>query len=99
MMVAVGETVHRHPDSFEAWAALSNACGMTGDPAGAERAARKSIQLAPKNAVGWLSLGNIQIWQHRYQDALESLQRSIELNPRSGDAYFSMGECRKALKD
>ena len=99
VMVVVENAVHRYPDSFEAWAALGNACGMAGDPAGAEKAVRKSIQLAPKNAEGWLSLANVQIWQRRHQEAMESIQKSLALNPKNGAAYFSLGECRRALGD
>jgi len=78
---------------------LGNACGMAGDPVGAEKAVRKSIQLAPKNADGWVSLANVQIWQKRHQEAIESIQKSLALNPKNGAAYFSLGECRRALGD
>jgi cytochrome c-type biogenesis protein CcmH/NrfG len=51
----------------------------------------------PKNADAWLGLGKLMISQRRFKDAVEPLQRSIALNPRSGEAYFSLGECRKGL--
>ncbi|MBC7855263.1 MAG: tetratricopeptide repeat protein [Pirellulaceae bacterium] len=97
MLAAVEDMVHRYPDSFEAWDALSVARGLADDPAGAERAARRSIQLVPKNAEAWLGLGKMMISQRRFNDAVEPLQRSIALNPRSGEAYFSLGKCRQGL--
>jgi tetratricopeptide (TPR) repeat protein len=97
MLEVVEGLVHRYPESFEAWDALSIARELDGDLAGAERAARKSIQLVPKNAEAWLGLGKIMIGQRRFQDAVEPLQRSIALNPRGGEAYFSLGECRRGL--
>lgn len=97
MLAAVEDAVHRYPDSFEAWDALSIARGLADDPAGAERAARRSVQLVPKNADAWLGLGKMMISQRRFKDAAEPLQTSIALNPHSGEAYFSLGECRKGL--
>ncbi len=99
LLASVEDTVHRYPDSFEAWAALANAYGVAGDPTGAERAAKKGTQLAPKNPEAWLSLGNILIWQRRYKDALEPLQKSIQLNPKNRQAYVSLSECHKGLGD
>ena len=99
LLALVEELAHRYPESFEAWTALCNTYGMAGNPAGAERAARKASQLAPKNSAAWLSLGNVLIWQRRYKDALEPLQKSIELNPQNRQAYFSLGKCRRELGD
>ena len=99
MLAVVEDAVHRYPDSFEAWDALSIACEASGNAAGAERAARKSTQLMPKNAEAWLGLGKLLIGQRRFQDAVEPLQKSIALNPRNGEAHFALGECRKGLGD
>jgi tetratricopeptide (TPR) repeat protein len=99
MLEMVEDAVHRYPESFEAWAALTHAYGLAGDLGGAERAARRSTQLAPKNAKAWLSHGNVLIRQHRYKDALESVQKSIGLDPRNRQAYLSLGACRKGLGD
>ena len=57
------------------------------------------MQLAPKNGDAWLNLANVLISQHRYQEALEPLQKAIELNPKKSQAYFAIGECRKGLGD
>ena len=99
MLAVVEAAVHRNPDCFEAWDALSNARAVAGDSAGAKRAAQKGTQLAPKNADAWLSLGNVLIWERRYQDAIEPLEKSIALKPRFGEAYLALGDCRKALRD
>jgi protein O-GlcNAc transferase len=99
MLVVVEDTVHRYPDSFEAWDALSIAYEASGNAAGAERAARKSTQLMPKNADALLSLGKLLIGQRRFQDAVQPLEKSLALNPRSGEAHFALGECRKGLGD
>lgn len=99
MLRVVEDAVHRYPESFEAWDALSVACELAGNPAGAERAARKCIQLVPKNARAWLGLGKILIGQRRFQDAMEPLTKAIALNPRSDDAHFLLGECRRELGD
>lgn len=99
MLGVVEATVHRYPDSYEAWAALSNTYGLLDNPAGAEKAARKGIQLASKNSNAWLSLGNVLIWQRRFQEAVEPLKKSIALNPQNVEAHFSLGECWQSLGD
>lgn len=99
MLALVEDAVHRYPDSFEAWDALSIACAMADDPTGAERAARKSIQIVPKNSNAWLGLGSIFIWQRKYQDALEPLRKSIKLDPQNRQAYKSLGRCLQELGD
>ena len=99
MMAVLENTVYRYPDSFEAWEALGSGRGMANDPVGAERAVRRSIQLSPKNAKGWRNLGDVLIWQKRYQEAEESIQKSIALNPKHGPVYFSLGQCREGLGD
>jgi Flp pilus assembly protein TadD len=99
MLAVVEDAVHRYPDSFEAWDALSIACEATGNVAGAERAARKSTQLMPKNAEAWFGLGKLLIGQRRFQDAVQPLEKSIALNPRNGEAHFALGECRNGLGD
>ncbi|MFN0020010.1 MAG: tetratricopeptide repeat protein [Pirellulaceae bacterium] len=99
MMEVVEATVHRYPEAFEAWAALSNAYGLLDNPAGAEKAARKGVQLASKNSNAWLSLGNVLIWRRRFQEAVEPLKKSIELNPQNVEAHISLGECWQNLGD
>jgi tetratricopeptide (TPR) repeat protein len=99
VMFLVENAVYRYPDSFEAWAALGNACGMKGDASGAEKAIRRSIQLAPKDPSGWLSLANVLLWQEKPEAALEAVQKALALDPRKGAAYLSLGECRQKLGD
>jgi tetratricopeptide (TPR) repeat protein len=95
MMAVLENAVHHYPDSWEAWDALGSARGMGNDPAGAERAVRKSIQLAPKNAKSWLNLGNVLIWQQRFPEAEEAVQKALALDPKRGPAYYSLGQCRE----
>jgi tetratricopeptide (TPR) repeat protein len=97
MLAVVEDAIHRYPDSFEAWDALSIACEAAGDAAGAERAARRCTQLMPNSAEAWLGLGKLLIGQGRFQDAAEPLEKSIALNPRNGEAHFALGECRKGI--
>ena len=93
------ELVRRYPNSVEAWAALASACGGLGNLAEAERAGERCVELAPKSADFRFNLGYIQLLQKRYQDAADTLQRAIELNPRNGLAYFAQGECQRAMND
>ncbi|MBC7855821.1 MAG: tetratricopeptide repeat protein [Pirellulaceae bacterium] len=98
-IMALENLVHRYPESYDAWNALGSARGMVNDPVGAERAIRKSLQLSPKNAKGWLNLGNVLLWQERFQESEDPINKSIALNPKSGPAHFALGECRQGLGD
>ncbi|MGI8980703.1 MAG: tetratricopeptide repeat protein [Pirellulaceae bacterium] len=99
MLAILENAVHRYPDSFEAWDALGSARGMANDPVAAERAVRRSIQLSPKNAKGWLNLGDVLIWQQRFPEAEEAIQKVLALDPKRGPAYYALGQCREGQGD
>lgn len=51
----------------------------------------------PATAVGFYELGQEQVQQGRFTDALESFTQAIKLNPKYGDAYYLRAEVCKQL--
>ena len=56
MMAVLEEAVHRYPDSYEAWQALSAACGIAGDGPGAIERPAESCSLLRKTEMPGLTL-------------------------------------------
>ena len=53
---------------------------------------RIATQVSPNNAEGWVNLGVTQIETGQFQDAISSLKRSVDLNPRVMLAHLAMGD-------
>ncbi len=70
------------PDDYRTWLALGRARERDGDAAGAERALRKSVELAPNySEVRWI-LGNILLRQGKREEAFAELRRAAETDSR-----------------
>ncbi len=73
------------PNDYRYWFALARMRERSGDSEGAERAARRSLELAPNYAqVLWLS-GNILLRRGQQAEAFEQMRRASEL-----DAQFAL---------
>jgi len=59
---------------------LAEAKRDCGDFAGAEAAARRSLELLPSNAEGWSLLGQILVKQQKFEAALGAYRRAFALN-------------------
>lgn len=66
------------PNDFRVWLALGTARERSGDAAGAERALRKTLELAPNySQVSW-TLGNILLRQSKTDEAFAEIRRAAE---------------------
>ncbi|HBE72376.1 MAG TPA: hypothetical protein DDW52_29935 [Planctomycetaceae bacterium] len=63
----------------------------------AEAMFRQAAELALADAVCWFNVGHAQLKQHKWNDAVRSLTKSIELDDRDGDTYALRGEAYSAL--
>jgi cytochrome c-type biogenesis protein CcmH/NrfG len=69
------------------------------DIPGAERAIRKSIELAPRVAEYHYSLGMLELHRSDFARAAEAFRTATQLQPESGPAWFGLGESLEGLKD
>lgn len=71
------------PDSALHWGNYATALRESGQVAEAEQACSVALRLAPDNAEQWINRGLLQLHQHDYGNARDSLLRAVQLNPES----------------
>ena len=73
--------VRLSPNDFRYWEELGRALEMTGDRAGAEKALRRAVFLAPNYYHPHWRLGNLLLRSNRYEEAFQHLFRAAEAQP------------------
>jgi adenylate cyclase len=56
-----------------------------------ERWARRAIELDDRQPGGHVALGNVLVWQRKYDDALVALNRAVELDPNYAQGHALLG--------
>lgn len=59
--------------------------------------AEKALQLDPKNSDFTLAVGEIQLAKNLFQDALDTFQKYIVVNPNNADAYYYIASAYAGL--
>ncbi|MGQ0761883.1 MAG: hypothetical protein ACT4OT_07695 [Acidobacteriota bacterium] len=72
--------VELSPNDYRYWEELGRALEMTGDRAGAEKALRRAIFLAPNYYHPHWRLGNLLLRSNRYEEAFQHLFRAAQAN-------------------
>lgn len=70
------------PNDFRLWVSLGTARAQSGDDAGAEKALRQGIALAPSYAYPHWYLGNLLLRSGRYDEAFSELQKASDAAPQ-----------------
>lgn len=78
------EAVKREPHNPDAWNGLATALWGTGNMKAAEEAARRGIELEDDVPEFHSNLANIFTDQQKYPEALEALDKALELAPEDG---------------
>ncbi len=96
------ETLTRnYPEYADAYATLAEAYRLHGDAAGlipedvlakAIEAGRKSVDLAPESATGYIALGNAFMARGRYIEAAPIVARALQLQPGNADVLVMQGQ-------
>lgn len=79
-----------NPKQIPTWVALGEALSVAGRNDEAESVLSNAATVRPKEPWFWYLLGIHRLKVEKYQEAIEPLQRSIELNP-SPMAYHALG--------
>ncbi|HEU4655903.1 MAG TPA: O-antigen ligase family protein [Capillimicrobium sp.] len=78
------EAQRRNPLALEPLSVLAAAQARAGDLDGALATLRREVRLQPANPEPWVRLADFQYNRlHRAQDALDSLERAVYLDPRN----------------
>lgn len=72
---------------------------QAGDYARAEAACRSYLEAAPGDANALHLLGSNLLAQARFDEATETLQRAVEVEPRSGEAHYNLALAHKGKGD
>ncbi len=64
---------------------------QAGDISQAERWFSTALQLDPTVATAWFGLGQVRLLQHRPQEAIPYLRKSLELQPEADGVHYEMG--------
>jgi tetratricopeptide (TPR) repeat protein len=92
---AIERAVRAAPDDPRLLALAGEARLAAGDPAGAERALRRTLALAPDAGSVRVALGRALVAAHRNDDAIEELRRA----PQSVDRDVLLGAAFSSEKD
>ena len=82
--------VQASPYDYRYWMELGRAMESAGDAAGAEKALRRAVELAPSYAHPKWHYGNLLLRQGRTDEAFAELSRAAEADPLMRSAVFGL---------
>lgn len=59
----------------------------------AEKLYKEALEINPNNAIAYMRLGSVYIYQKKYKEAEDYYKKAIELNPNSAEVYYKLGRC------
>ena len=108
-VAVIRKALEKDSRSVLALQALVTALQRSQDPAGAEQAALRLVELRPTSWIGFNRLGGVYFLSSRYDNAAEAYRRAIALNPDVASVHLNLGavllrlgrfeEARAALDD
>ncbi|HEX8775510.1 MAG TPA: tetratricopeptide repeat protein [Pyrinomonadaceae bacterium] len=84
------QAVSLSPNDYRLWLDLGRAREQSGDRAGAEKALRRAVELAPVYAEPRWQLGNVLLRAGRAEEAFAELQLAADQDPRLRPQIFNM---------
>ena len=97
MLGAQAAPVTAPPDP-EAWLRAGYDCASRGDLEGAERHMRRILAQDPAHADAYYYLGRIAVSGRREEEAIDLLQKAVELRPREAIYLQSLGDALLGAK-
>ena len=85
-------------EDFQAWTELGTTYLMTDKMSDAEKAYQRAVDTRPTFALALLNLGRIRVSQKKYEEAIPTLTRLLELKPESPDGNYLLGEAYLQIK-
>jgi cytochrome c-type biogenesis protein CcmH len=100
MAAVLDQLTKERPNDPDGFRFLALADGASGNPAGAIRALKRAVKLAPQRGDLWEMLGEAEVFQANGEltdDAREAFAATIKLDPKNIAARFHLGRAR--IKD
>ena len=98
-VVAARLAVKKYPDSALAHLVLGEMLNREGNIVDAERSLHEAIRLDPKRSKAYYELGFAQFYQRKYQEAIASYRRGVELQPGFAVGQYNLGLALQAIND
>lgn len=89
--------VKENPDDPAILAAMADSLAARGDPVAAGDLLEKLLDKAPDHFEGLRLLGEIELQQDRFQEALSHLQAAVSLRPYDTSARIALGRTLRAM--
>jgi tetratricopeptide (TPR) repeat protein len=84
------QAVRLSPYDYRFWMSLGTAQGQLGDPAKAEMALKRAVELAPSYSYPRWYLGNFLLRNGRYDEAFDQLRLASEADPELRPQQFNL---------
>ena len=91
----IAEGIRRGADPFSLSLALADAARQKDDLALARLGLLHAVKVRPLSFLTHLRLGRLYMQEKNYDRAVLSLRTAVKLNPRSGPAFFSLGNAEE----
>ncbi len=86
------------PKDYEAWTELGTIQFQKGDTRDAEESYLHSLAENPAYVVALVNLGKLRYSQKNFDGAIEVLSKAVEVEPRSADAQYFLGDSYLQVK-
>jgi Flp pilus assembly protein TadD len=96
---AYRKALELRPDDARVLQARASLRAQTGDPAGAIRDLRRSVEVDPARPLAWVNLGNALSANGDVAGAREAYGRALALDPREPLAHFNLGNTYRQSGD
>jgi hypothetical protein len=97
-VTALTQVVSADKQDFQAWTELGTAYLLLDKKGDAEKAYQKAIAARPTFALALLALGRLRVGEKKYQEAIEPLTTLVEIDPKSPDGNYFLGEAYLQIK-
>lgn len=92
------QVVEADKQDFQAWTELGTAYVLLDKNGDAEKAYQQAIAARPTFKLALLALGRIRVGEKKYQEAIEPLTALVEIDPKSPDGNYLLGEAYLQIK-
>lgn len=97
-VTALTQMVAADKQDFQAWTELGTAYLLLDKKGDAENAYQQAIAARPTFKLALLALGRLRVGEKKYQEAIEPLTALIEIDPKSPDGNYLLGESYLQIK-
>ena len=97
-VTALTQVVTADKQDFQAWTELGTAYLLLDKKGDAEKAYQQALAVRPTFKLALLALGRLRVEDKKYQDAIEPLTALVEVDPKSPDGNYLLGEAYLQIK-